>query len=181
MGWLIVLVVVGIIIFYYATRKKVRITIKGSDTLAYEDKLVTLIFGFQDEEVLNNIKQIPFLIKNKTNRPITIDWDSSTFINPSSESCRIIHAGVKLTDRNAAQPPTIVASNSKLSDILIPSDNIHWVDGTQNTAGHWAEDPLLKPWSSSDEIEFKILLSLKIEDEMKHYEISFVAKTIKSS
>lgn len=103
-----------------------------------------------------------------------IDWDSSTFVNPSDESCRILHSGVKFADRNASLPLSVIAPNSTLTDIVMLSENVSWREGSKNIPGGWEFKPLFSRWEKADEINFRIMLSLKIENESKPYEIGFI-------
>lgn len=184
MEWLIfMLVAVGVISWIWVTTNpKFRIRLANNNSLQFSDSFITITFGLgKDCNGLRTLTQIPFKLVNNTSAPITIEWDSSTFVNPSKESCRVIHAGVKLIDKNATQAPSIVASQSKIDDILMPSTNIYWRAGSGNTSGGWETKPLLMRWKKNDEFTFKILLGLKIDGQFKPYEFEFKAVNIKKS
>ena len=58
-----------------------------------------------------------------------INWDNAAWVNPEGVSSRVIHSGVRLMDRNSPQSPSIIVRNGKLTDIIIPSDNIYYESG----------------------------------------------------
>lgn len=173
--YLIPILIVAIIVIYNVTAPKYRITLTGSDSTVFEDPLVAVVFGFKDKENLRKLTLIPFSIKNKTSQPMQILWDSSAFVDPSRESCRIIHSGVKLINKESSQPPTVIASNAKISDTIVPSDNITWASGNKDTPADWKYSLLLKPWASNKSFDFSILLYLKVGNEEKPYQFDFSA------
>jgi tetratricopeptide (TPR) repeat protein len=174
---LIVGVVLGLVIWYFMTAPKFVISLStGGNT--YEDAFIKVTFPFGNPENLRNLKQIPITLENKTTAPVKIDWDSSVFIDPAGKSNRVIHAGVKLTDRNSEQKPSVVASRSKFEDLMIPSDNIYWQEGTEKTAGGWRYRTLLADWASSETITFRTLLAITVGSESKSYELEFNGKKV---
>ena len=172
--YLIVAVVVAFAVWYVMSAPKFNISLTtGGNT--FEDSYVKIVFPFGTPENLRSLKQIPFVLENRTTAPLKIDWDASVFIDPVGSSNRVIHAGVKLIDRNSGQSPSVVGSRSRFNDLLIPSDNIYWREGTDKTAGGWEERPLLLAWSKSETISFRVLLSIVIGAETKAYEFDFQA------
>jgi hypothetical protein len=87
----------------------------------YSDEFIEIIFTVKKT-------RIEFDMSNKTDRGIKINWDELSYISPTGRSMRVIHSGVRLIDRNAPQSPTIVPPNSRISDIIIPSEHIYYDD-----------------------------------------------------
>ena len=173
-----VLIVISVIV-YIATAPKYKVTLVGGVN-KFEDTQIEVLFPFSRSENLRSLKQIPIRLINKAPSPISVEWDSCVFVDPSGESRRVIHSGVKLIDRNAPQPASVVASRSKLADVLIPSDNIYYQEGSSagNTyiPGGWKEHPLLKRWAGREEFSFKAVLAVKADGQMKPYQFEFQAK-----
>jgi len=65
---------------------------------------------------------------NRTAKAMVVEWDRSALVEPDGQSHRIIHGGVKLSDRNAPQAPSVIAPGGKLTDIIVPVDCIRWLD-----------------------------------------------------
>jgi len=101
----------------------------GKKYLYFEDDLVKASFYFGNT-------QIVMRLDNKSDYTMKINWDNAAWISPTGESGRVIHSGVRLIDRNAPQSPSIIVRNGKLSDIIIPTDNIYYVSGQY---GGWRE------------------------------------------
>lgn len=169
-----VILVVVIIVIYVATAPKFNIALTAGGT-QFEDSFIKVSFPISNPVNLRSIKQIDFTIENKTTAPINMEWDSCAFVDPSGETGRIMHSGVKFTNRDAVQPPTIIGSKSKKSDMVLPADNVYWREGSDKVAGGWEQKTLLKSWASRDKFEFKVILTMKIANESKPYEFSFNA------
>ncbi|GEM_PF-2702138 len=174
--WGVVALIVIIIVLYNVLAPRYQITLAGSTSTVFEDPNIKIAFGFKAKENLRKLTIIPFSIHNKTSQPMQILWDSCAFVNPNSNSCRVIHTGVKLINKEAPQSPTILASNSNISDMLIPVDNIKWDSGGKDSVGDWKYSLLLKRWAGKESFKFSVLLLLKAGEESKPYEFEFIAK-----
>lgn len=149
-------------------------TITGEDGLSkysYEDDFISVIWFFGKE-------QISFTLKNKSGFSIKLPWDDMAYVNEKGESKRVIHSGVKLVDRNAAQATSVVAKNASIDDILIPTDNIYYVSGQY---GGWRYYPLFPRYSSQEEAnsagkvgqKVSILFPIIIQDVQNEYVFEF--------
>lgn len=136
-----------------------------SDTLVYSDEFIKINFTVGE-------KQISFDMQNKTDKGMKINWDEISYISPTGMSMRIIHGGVRLIDRNAPQAPTIVPPNSRISDFIIPSENIYYVSGEY---GGWRESDLFYNENKAiyEGKEFSVYMPLEIKSERKEYTFTF--------
>ena len=144
-------------------------------------------YSFEDEMIAitwyASSTQFNFTLRNKTNHSIKIPWDEVAYINYRGESMRCIHRGIKLIDRNNEQAPTIVAKNSTLTDLLIPSDHIYYVSGKY---GGWRERSLFGKYKSQEDAnqsgmvgsKVSILLPIIIENVTNEYTFQFELKDI---
>ncbi len=144
-------------------------------------------YSFEDEMIavtwFTTTSQFNFILRNKTNHSIKIPWDEVAYINPSGESMRCIHSGIKLIDRNSAQAPTIVAKNSTLSDILVPADHIYYISGKY---GGWETKSLFGEYTSQEAAnqsgligtKVSVLLPIMIENVTNEYTFQFEVKDI---
>ena len=110
------------------------------------------------------VSEISFTLENFTSSPIDIVWDSSAYIDPSNNSHRIMHTGVRFISSDKAIPPTVIPPSSKIEDLIFPTDKANWV------GGDWIQQPLFFPKPGTT---FGVLLSFKINGEVKNYTIRF--------
>lgn len=141
-----------------------------SESLRYEDHDIRVFFQI-------GTSQISFNFENLTETPIKIPWDDLIYISPSARSMRVIHGGIRLIDRNNSQVPTTVAPKSRISDILIPSDHIYFVQGKY---GGWRENDLFV--ADAKEIYqgtfFGLYFPIDFAQKRKEYHFRFLIKEV---
>jgi hypothetical protein len=102
----------------------------------FEDGLVRVQWAFRSN-------QMAFSLENKGEQPIQIPWNEAAFVDESGRSHRVMHASVKFADREKPQPPSVVAPEQLLEDIVAPADYVRRVKATRSTPGRWEEKSLL--------------------------------------
>jgi len=164
-----------------------------------EQKIETIIEGgiskssFEDGTV--RIKWLPspydivFVLNNKTDRPVRIDWDEARFVDEKGASHRLIHSGAGYEDRNASHPPTVVAPRGTLEDFLHPSDYFQREEDyggkSSQQEGYWKRRPFLPAQikGTAEELRgkaepfvgktFQVILALQIGDLQNEYACTF--------
>lgn len=85
-----------------------------------------------------------FVLLNKTNLPLTIDWDKIVYVDTNGEAGNVIHSGVKYNERNQGQLKTIVPKLAKATISLFhpeivffsAGDTLLSVDGRRHICSH---------------------------------------------
>jgi len=134
-----------------------------SETLAFHDDALAISFGFGRTE-------IDFTLQNNTDDPIKIDWNLVSFVESWGSAQGVIHKGVKLADKQAAKPPTVIPPGAKIEDMVVPLDRIEFVEGT------WLTHPLLFEGPDSLKMvgaEFSVFMPLEIRATIKNYTFAF--------
>ena len=158
----------------YGESKIVNFKEEGKTKYSYEDDMIKIVW-------LPLSTQFGFKLKNKTDHSIKIIWDEAVYVDQNGSSGRVMHAGVKYTDRNNPQPPTVVVKNANIEDIIVPTDNVYYVSGKY---GGWRTKPMFPNRASTQEElnvltqkyigkEVKILLPLKIQETINEYIFTF--------
>lgn len=118
------------------------ITMKEEDKYFFSDSLLDATFFFMRDA-------IGFVIKNKSDHTMKLIWDEAVMIEPDNSSTRVMHAGVKYTDRNNSMPPSIIPRRGKFEDQAVPVDRIYWREGYYSqygsSPGGW-ENKGIFPW-----------------------------------
>lgn len=152
----------------------------------FEDEIIKIKFGGDE-------KQINFNLTNKTSEPIKILWDNSAYIDIFRTSHRVMHKGVRFVERDRVQPPTTVAPDTGIDDLIIPVDNVvsvtsdtHYIF-SQSTINlvpvgdglGWMAMPLFPSYGEGKDEElykgkqFGILLALDTGNKTKNYLFKF--------
>lgn len=118
-----------------------------------------------------------FTIKNNATGSIKIIWDDMAFVGLNGESHRVIHKGIKYSEKEKEQAPSIVARNAELHDLIIPADKIYY----QKSWEKWSAYPFVDDFLYSPEDEStkhpngkKIQVLLPVIINEKRYEYQFV-------
>jgi hypothetical protein len=151
---------------------------------------------------LVNSLNISFSIQNKTDHSIKIPWDEAAFIDAKGSSHRVMHSGVKYTDRANPQAPSIIARKASIEDIVFPADYVYWREGSRYSPGRWEEKPFFVStdfhgtytkgdYPSLESFEqaaksnigksIQVLLPLQIEDVINDYIFTFVVENVTCS
>ena len=158
----------------YGESKIVNFEEEGKTKYSYEDDMIKIVW-------LPLSTQFGFTLKNKTDHSIKIIWDEAVYVDQNGSSGRVMHAGVKYTDRNNPQPPTVVVKKANIDDMIVPTDNVYYVSGQY---GGWITKPMFPNRASTQEElnaltqkyigkEVKVLLPLKIQETINEYIFTF--------
>jgi len=171
----------------YGPQKVDAVSTDQKYRFAFEDDMVRILWFVGST-------RISFLLQNKTDFSIKIPWDEAAYVDESGRSHRVMHSGVKYTDRDKPQPPSVIVRKGSIEDIVYPTDYVSWSSGTRYSAGSWDEKPLLLAmdfhgqylkgrYASLTEFEeavnknigkqIQVLLPLQIQDVIHDYIFSF--------
>lgn len=127
------------------------------DILGYEDEDIDIDFTITDKEV-------KFTLKNKMNELLKVDWEKVIMVR-HGVSERIMHTGVKYTDRNTTQAATYVAPGTILSDLVLPVSGVTYYKGYYSTyyssPASWIKADLFLTNDMNKQINEDIIMSNK--------------------
>lgn len=116
---------------------------------------------------------IEFSLLNRSQNLIRILWDDSVIIFPSGASTRVFHIGVKFSEANESQPPTIVAPNARVDDLFSATDGLRFSD----VLGEWIE-PSLVLLPQMSRASWRLFTTLEVNGANQTADINFVSKAI---
>lgn len=145
----------------------------------YEDDYIDIVWYV-------GLKDFNFSLKNKSNHTIKLNWDDISYVDYKGSVGRVMHSGVKYIDRNNSQPASTIPRGASISDVLIPTDNIYYVEGKY---GGWNERYLI-PCNYSSKEDFaagassyvgstmKIMMPIMIENVQNDYTFEFTINAL---
>lgn len=117
----------------FGETKVVSFDEEGVSKYRYEDDYIDIVWYVGP-------KQFNFTLKNKSGRTLKINWDDVSYVDVNGQVGRVMHSGVKYTDRNNSQPATSIPKGASISDILMPTENVYFDSGE---FGGWMENYLI--------------------------------------
>lgn len=137
----------------------------------YEDDFVDMTWYVTNQRFM-------FDLKNKTKYSIKINWDEVTYVDANGEAQRVIHEGVRYINRNETQAITTIPRGAKVSDFLVPSDNV-----VQGDYGWYETNIIPVSFSTREKAELSldkykgkkmsIMMPLQIENVQNDYIFEF--------
>jgi hypothetical protein len=138
---------------------------------------------------------LEFLLENKTDSSIKIIWNDAAYVCEKGDSHRVIHSGVKYSQRNRHQLHSDIGQKSTLKDYIYPADYMSYTDDNWVErpwwSGRWEGRPLLpNSQKGGDPQEFldsaksyigktiQVLLPIRIEDVTYDYTFTFKVKDV---
>lgn len=120
-------------------RKQEKNSRKPSENLTMYSQKALPCFAENNQKRYRN-RNNKFSIENKSGHTLKINWDDVSYVDVKGQVGRVMHSGVKYTDRNSSQPATSVPKGANISDILLPTENVYYVSGQY---GGWRETYLI--------------------------------------
>lgn len=117
----------------FGETKVITFNEEGVSKYRYEDDYINIVWYV-------GLKQFNFTLNNKSGHSLKINWDDISFVDTKGQVGRVMHSGVKYSERNNSQPATTVPKGASISDILLPTENVYFVSGQY---GGWRENYLL--------------------------------------
>jgi len=81
-------------------------------------------FTYQDRDLSFYFKPTPdalhFQVENRQNRPVWIEWERSTFLDPNGGSGKVAHGTSKWEDRFKSQASTQIPGLQRYGDYVLP-------------------------------------------------------------
>lgn len=143
-----------------------------TESMYYEDNTIAIKWS-------KGIDKMIFILHNKSNRSISINWNNSSWVGTDLKAEKFMHSGVKYINKDEEQANTIIPPNSRIDEIVLPNSSVYFDDylGWRNnsllifTAKHKAEiDNII---TQHLEQSIKVLLSIEQGDSKYEYNFSF--------
>ena len=148
-----------------------------SSSTDYKDELLSVSWSIDRNKV-------NFSVKNNATGSIKILWDDMAFVGINGESHRVIHKGIKYSEKEKEQAPSIIARNAELHDLIIPADKIYY----QKSWEKWSAYPFVDDFLYSPEDEstkhpngkkIQVLLPVIVSEKRYEYLFEFEIESIK--
>jgi hypothetical protein len=108
----------------------------------FSDSLIDAIFVYSP-------LGIEFSILNKSDQSMKLIWDEAGLIEPDNSLTRVMHNGVKYSERNNSMPASVIPRRGKIEDQATPVSRIYYREGVYSQyysmPGGW-ENSGIFPW-----------------------------------
>lgn len=162
---------------FSATLKKVEkpsnSSIRYGKTTSITDKDITkysYVDNFIDILIFANTSQFVFEIKNVSSNTIKIVWNEAVFVDVDGSTSKIMHTGVKYSEREGDQPASTIIKNAKLEDIATPTSNVYYSDSSKE----WESHSLYRNADQTKKGQsIRLMLPIQVKDVINEYIFEF--------
>lgn len=147
------------------------ITDAGVDKYSFNDSTINItIYGTPE--------QFNFILKNVSPHSLRIIWNEAAFVGLDGSTSKIMHAGVKYSQREGDQPATTVIKGAKIDDLACPTANVYYDKGSTigyTTVGNGWKTRSMFPseYKGKDAGEIRLMLPIQVKDVVNEYTFVF--------
>ena len=142
------------------------------DIQQIEDSVLTK-FSFEDDVIniiiFSDISHFSFKLTNKSQNSIKIIWDDAAFVDVNGSTSKIMHSGIKYSQRESPQPATTIIRGASLEDIACPTSKVRYSDFLED----WTVDPMYPDLNFKEVKQVRLMLPIQIKDVINEYVFVF--------
>ena len=143
--------------------KTTSVTEKDITKYSYEDNFINIL-------IFAGSSQFNFILKNVSTNTVKVVWNEAVFVDVDGSTSKVMHSGIKYSQREGDQPASTIIKGAKLEDLAAPTDKVYY-------------DDVLKEWSSKSlysnadpKLEgqtIKLMLPIQVKDVVNEYIFEF--------
>ena len=105
-------------------------------------------------------------------------WNEAAFVGLDGSTSKIMHVGVKYSEREGDQPATTIIRGAKIDDIAVPTSNVYYDEGVTvgySTIGNgWKTRSMLpEKYQGKEAGEIRLMLPIQVKDVVNEYTFVF--------
>lgn len=150
-------------------------SVKYGNTTTIEDKGITK-YSYNDNYIdiiiFGNSEEFSFVLKNVSQSTQKLLWDDAVFVDINGSTSKVIHSGIKYSQREAPQTPSTIIKGATLDDIACPTSNIYYSDSGKE----WRVYSMYPKDISTKTYKVRLMLPIQIKDVSNEYIFEFDIK-----
>ncbi len=131
---------------------------KGITKFSYEDNFISII-------IFGSSKQFSFTLKNVSQNSLKLLWDDAVFVDYTGSTSKVMHSGIKYSQREASQPASTIIKGASLDDIVCPTSNVRYSDVLKE----WVTESMYPSGVSKETKQVQLMLPIQIKDVVNEY------------
>ena len=149
----------------------------GNTTTVTEQNITKFSYvdNFIDILIFANKTQFNFILKNVSDNTIKVVWNEAVFVDIDGSTSKIMHSGIKYSQREGDQPASTIIKGAKLEDIAAPTDRVYFSD----VLSEWISKSLYENADVRKEGQtIKLMLPIQVKDVVNEYIFEFEIKFV---
>ena len=121
--------------------------------------------NFIDIVIFGDNSEFKFHIKNNTQHTLKVLWEDASFVDIDGSTSKIMHNGVKYSERENAQPPSTIIKGASLDEVAIPTRNVYYSDNLKK----WSVNSMYPDKPSNKTKQVMLMLPIQIKGVTNEY------------
>lgn len=135
----------------------------GATKYSYVDNFIDiLIYGTSE--------QFYFTLKNISSNTQKLIWDEAVFVDYNGTSSKIMHNGIKYSQKEASQPASTIIKGASIDELACPISNVYYSE----TSKEWRTKSMYP--NAKDTKQVQLMLPIQIKDVTNEYIFVFDLK-----
>ena len=150
-------------------------SVKYGNTTTIEDNGITKYSykdNFIDIIIFGNSEHFSFILKNVSQSTQKLLWDDAVFVDINGSTSKVMHSGIKYSQREAPQIPSTIIKGASLDDIACPTSNVYYSDYGKE----WQVKSMYPEEISKGTFKVQLMLPIQIKDVSNEYIFEFQIK-----
>ena len=162
---------------FFATLSKVEkpsnAAVRYGNTTTITDKDITkfsYIDNFIDIIIFASTDQFHFVLKNVSDNTIKVVWNEAVFVDVDGSTSKVMHSGIKYSQREGDQPASTIIKGAKLEDLAAPTANVYYSDVLKE----WTSYSLYRNADRKAEGQtIRLMLPIQVKEVINEYIFEF--------
>ena len=148
----------------------------GKTTIVTEDSITKYSYcdNFIDIIIFGDSEKFSFTLKNVSATTQKLIWDDAVFVDIKGSTSKVMHSGVKYSQREAPQSPSTIIKGASLNDIACPISNVYYSSHYKD----WKINSMYLQAKDSEENQISLMLPIQIKDVVNEYIFVFDVKYV---
>lgn len=125
---------------------------------SYEDNFISII-------IFGTPTQFCFSLKNVSESTQKLIWDEAVFVSYTGSTSKVMHSGIKYSQREEPQPASTIIRGASLDDIACPTSNVYYSDFLKE----WTTKSMYPSEFSEGTKQVQLMLPIQIKDVTNEY------------
>ncbi len=143
--------------------KTTNVTEKDITKYSYEDNYIDIL-------IFAGSSQFNFVLKNVSDNTLKVVWNEAVFVDVDGSTSKVMHSGIKYSQREGDQPASTIIKGAKLEDLAAPTDKVYYSE----TIKEWTSESLYSNADTKLEGQtIKLMLPIQVKDVVNEYIFEF--------
>ena len=143
--------------------KTTSVTEKDITKYSYEDNFIDIL-------IFAGSTQFNFILKNVSDNTLKVVWNEAVFVDVDGSTSKVMHSGIKYSQREGDQPASTIIKGAKLEDLAAPTDKVYYSESLKE----WTSKSLYSNADTKREGQIiKMMLPVQVKDVVNEYIFEF--------